>query len=96
MLDVNGNMDQTWYKFFQYVAEIKLGGANGPTLANVAADVVTAKAQSTQAAVTSAAVTQQVQANAQALQATVEVAQTNGLSGSLQIPPVSRSPTMIL
>ena len=94
-VDINGQQTpvyidaSTWYRFLQYVAEIKLGGVNGPTLANVAADVVTAKSEASAAAIGQASIGQQVQANAQALAVTVEVAQTNSLAGADQIPPVS-------
>lgn len=84
----------TWYRFFQFVAEIKLGGVNGPTLANVATDVITGKAQTAAVVAQTAAITQQVQTNAEALVAVVEVTQQNDLSGSAQIPPVvTRAPT---
>ena len=78
----------TWYKFFTFVAEIKLGGVNGPTLTNVADDVVLAKAQVSNVVSEQAVVTQQVNANAEALKVTVEVAQGAALAGASQIPEV--------
>lgn len=80
--------DPTWYRFFQFVAEIKLGGRSGPTLP----DVVTAitDTQTTAATATASVVTlqQQTSANAEALAATVQVAQNNSLAGAGQIPRV--------
>ena len=78
----------TWYKFFTFVAEIKLGGVNGPTMTNVADDVVLAKAQVSTVVAEQALVTQQVQANAEALKVTVEVSQGAALAGAEQIPDV--------
>lgn len=84
--------DPTWYRFFQYVAEIKLGGANGPTLTSVA-ESATSTAETAAAAQTQvSALTQQSQTNAEALAAVRQVAQDNSLSGAEQIPPVQLSP----
>lgn len=80
--------DPSWYRFFEYMAETKLGGKAGPTLPAVVTaltDTQTTSAAST-AAVT--AVQQQTQANAEALFVTREVVKLNGLTGSEQIPNV--------
>jgi hypothetical protein len=64
----------------------KLGGAAGPTMADIAANVESSQAAVTQTIATVTAVSEAVTQNAQVLQATVEVAQNNSLSGSANIP----------
>ena len=80
--------DPAWYRFFQFVSEVKLGGRSGPTLPDVVTSITTTQ---TTAAAASASVTtlqQQTTANAEALAATVQVAQDNALTGASQIPEV--------
>ena len=81
----------TWYKFLTYFVDVYLGGLSGPTLQSVADDVIATKQAASAATEQAQAVTQQVNANAEALKATVEVVQSNSLSGAAQIPtPVLR------
>lgn len=88
--------DPTWYRFFQYVAEIKLGGANGPTITEVA-DNAAATAQNAATTQTQiSAVIQQGQTNAESLQAAIQVVQNSSLPGSDQIPPPQLSPYEVL
>lgn len=84
--------DPTWYRFFQYVAEIKLGGANGPTLTAVAETAATTAQTAASASTQVSAIAQQTQTNAEALAAVKQVAQDNSLSGAEQIPNVQLSP----
>ncbi len=79
---------QSWFQFFDYVVNTLLGGPSAPTLADVTTAVTTASAQSASSAATVTAVSQQVQANAESLAATVQVAVNNSLTGAAQIPPV--------
>lgn len=84
--------DPTWYRFFQYVAEIKLGGVNAPSIPAVAS-ATTAIAETAASAQTQvSAVIQQGQTNAEALAAARQVLQDNSLAGADQIPPVQLSP----
>lgn len=84
-------MNPTWYRFFQFLSETKLGGATAQTIPEIVASVVATIEQS---AVTSASLTsvaQQTQANADSLSATVQTVQTAALPGSESIPPVQTS-----
>jgi hypothetical protein len=77
-----------WFRFLHDQFEQRLGGAQGDSIADISTTVVDTRAQAITAQNGVAAVTQQVNANAQALAATVQVAQTNSLAGASQIPPV--------
>ncbi len=91
--NVNGTpvyMDQTWYRFFQFVSEIKLGGAEGQTIPDIVASVVAALSASATTSAAVAITSQQTQANAEALAATVQVVQTAAIPGADQIPPVQQ------
>lgn len=85
-------MQPEWYRFFQYLTETVLGGANGSTLPDVAASVTYAEAQSIATAAVTKALAQQGAANAQSLSAVVQVAVASALPGSAQIPPVQLYP----
>lgn len=76
-----------YYGFLHTVAEQKLGGINGSTLPDVVTAVETTISQAADVSSTTAAVAQQVQANADALAATIAVAQNNSLVGANDIPP---------
>jgi len=95
--DRNGGIrvrnNPVWDRFLRMWWQDRMGGDAGPTMAEVQTNVVETKTAAVNAAATAQAVTVQVNANAEALAATVEVAQTNGLSGSESIPPVVRRTT---
>lgn len=78
----------SWYKFFQYIAEIKLGGANGASVPELVASLTATQATSATVEALTNAVAVQAQTNAEALSATVEVVNNNALDGADQIPPV--------
>lgn len=80
----------TWYRFFQFVADVRLGGADGATIPDIVAAVVSSLSQSATTAAVASITAQQTQANAEALAATVQVVQTASLPGSTQIPPVQQ------
>jgi hypothetical protein len=84
-----GLMSVPWYKFFSFVAEVKLGGASAPTVTDLASNVVDVKTEAVAANATAAAVATQAAANAVALEATKQVVVNNSLTGSTQIPPVT-------
>lgn len=77
-----------WFRFLHDQFEQRLGGTQGDSIPDLSSTVVDTRAQAIDAVTGVAAVTQQVNANAQALAATVQVAQNNSLAGSSQIPPV--------
>lgn len=77
-----------WFRFLHDLFEQRLGGAQGDSIPDLSTTVVDTRAQAITAINGVSAVSQQVDANAQALAATVQVAQTNSLAGSTQIPPV--------
>ena len=80
--------DPSWYRFFEYMAEYRLGGKQGPAITEV---VTAVEATQTTAAASSTTVTelqQQTQANAESLAVVREVAINNSLVGSGLIPAV--------
>lgn len=81
-------MNVQWYRFFSYLAEVKLGGVQSATLPDIQSTVVTAQEQASTAAAAAVGVQQQVVNNAEVLATVVEVAQNNSLSGASQIPRV--------
>lgn len=89
LVDAKGLMTLPWYKFFEFVANIKLGGPAAPTVTDLSANVVSVKADAVAANVAAAAVATQAASNAIALEATKQVVVNNSLPGSAQIPPVS-------
>jgi hypothetical protein len=84
-----GLMSVPWYKFFSFVAEVKLGGASAPTVTDLSNNVITVKSEAVAANVTAAAVATQAAANAVALEATKQVVVNSSLAGAAQIPPVT-------
>ncbi len=90
--DGSVRIDPVWYRFLDFVANVQLGGPNAPTVADLNTATISTRDQAISAQTSVAAVGNQVNANAQALGAVVQVAQTNSLSGATQIPPVSYTP----
>jgi hypothetical protein len=85
-------MEPSWYRFFQHVADVRLGGRAAPSLPDVVTTVETTQAAAVQSGQQVSALTQQSQANAEALSVVVQVAQNNSLTGADQIPPVILNP----
>lgn len=85
-------IDPNWWRFLHDLFEQRLGGTQGDSIPDLTTTVVDTRAQAITAQTSVSAVSQQVDANAQALAATVQVAQNNSLTGSGQIPPVVYSP----
>lgn len=81
-------IDPNWWKFFHDQFEERLGGTQGASIPDLSTTVVDTRSQAITAQNGVAAVSQQVDANAQSLGAVVQVAQNNSLTGSKQIPPV--------
>jgi hypothetical protein len=84
-------MSQPWYRFFQEIAENRLGGIEAATLPQVVTTQVQTQAQvvSVQSGVSS--VGQQVSAVTDAVNTATQVAISNGLAGADQIPVVSNN-----
>lgn len=80
--------DPSWYRFFEYISETRLGGKQGPSISSVV--TVVTDVQTTAAASTTAVteLQQQTQTNAEALAVVREVAVNNSLTGAGQIPQV--------
>jgi hypothetical protein len=78
----------TWYRFFDFICNVQLGGPQAPTIADLSTATISTKTQAIAAQTSVADVSQQVNANAQALGAVVQVTQVSSLPGSNQIPPV--------
>lgn len=81
-------MNPDWFRFLHDLFIERMGGPQGDSIPDISTTVVDTRAQAISATNGVAAVTQQVNANAQSLAATVQVAQNNSLAGSSQIPPV--------
>lgn len=77
-----------WYRFFNTVANVKLGGINGATVPDVASTVTATIETAAAAEAQVAAVTQQVQTNAEAAYVMRNVIKQASLAGSDQIPEV--------
>jgi hypothetical protein len=84
--------DPAWYRAFQHVFEVKIGGRFAPSLPDVVTTVETAQAAAVQNSQQVGALTQQSQANAESLSVARQVLQNNALPGAAQIPPVVLSP----
>jgi hypothetical protein len=85
-------MDPAWYRAFQHLFEVKLGGRSAPSLPDVVTTVETTQAAAVQSGQQVGALTQQSQANAESLNVVRQVVQNNALTGAAQIPPVVLNP----
>lgn len=85
-------MEPAWYRFFQHVADVRLGGRAAASLPDVITTVETTQAAAVQSGQQVSALTQQSQANAESLNVVRQVVQNNALVGAGQIPPVVLSP----
>ena len=85
-------MDPAWYRAFQHMFEVKLGGRSAPSLPDVVTTVENTQAAAVQSGQQVSALTQQGQANAESLNVVRQVVQNNALAGSAQIPPVVLNP----
>lgn len=86
MADGTVLIDPTWYRFLDYIANVQLGGPTGPTMGDISSTLGSTRNSAISAENAVSVVAQTVNANASSLAATVQVAQTNNLSGSTQIP----------
>lgn len=77
-----------WFRFLHDMFEQRLGGSQGDSIPDISTAVVSTRDQAIAATNGVSSVSQQVNANAQTLAATVQVAQNNSLAGAAQIPPV--------
>jgi len=84
------SISKDWYRFLHDFFN-KMGGPQGASIDDLSTTVVATREQAIVATNGVAAVSQQVDANAQSLAVTVQVAQNNSLAGSSQIPPVTYS-----
>jgi hypothetical protein len=87
----DGTMTDAWYRFFDFLANVKIGGPAASTLPDVASAVVTVQEQAATVAQSAAGLEQQVAQNAESLGATVEVAKNNSLTGASSIPTPQRT-----
>lgn len=85
-------MDPAWYRAFQHLFEIKIGGRFAPSLPDVVTTVESTQAAAVQSEQQVGALTQQSQANAESLNVVRQVVQNNALTGAAQIPPVVLNP----
>lgn len=85
-------MEPAWYRFFQHVADVRLGGRAAASLPDVITTVEATQTAAVQSGQQVSALTQQSQANAESLNVVRQVVQNNALVGAGQIPPVVLSP----
>lgn len=83
-----GKWTPEWERFVYDFFENQMGGINGPSMAEVQANVVETKAAAISASVATSAITEVVVANAEALAVAVQVSQNAALDGADQIPEV--------
>jgi len=86
-------IDPAYWRLFRHMWDDRLGGMSGPSMGEVQTNVEATKAQAVNAVVTAAAVEQLATTNAEALKATVQVAQNAGLAGASNIPEVVLRPS---
>ena len=79
-----GLISAQWDRWLSDVADVRLGGALGPTITQVQANVVETQSVATTA---SAAITQSLEQNAATTAALLEVIQVANTPGSAEIPP---------
>lgn len=94
LVGADGLMSWEWYRFFQYVAEKRLGGPTAPSIMDLSSNVIAAKSDAATANANTAALAVQTQTNAEALEVTRQVVVNNNLPGAVQIPPVDRDFTL--
>lgn len=82
-------VNPNWYRVLDYVVNTQLGGLTGPTLGDITTTVDATRSSAIDAQNAVSVVAQTVNANANALAATVQVSQTNALTGASQIPRVT-------
>ncbi|MGL4649955.1 MAG: hypothetical protein ACRC1H_11145, partial [Caldilineaceae bacterium] len=80
--------DPAWYRFFEYIAETRLGGKQGPAIPAIATVVNEVQATAAASSTVVTELQQQTQANAESLSVVREVAINNSLTGAGQIPQV--------
>ena len=88
----DGTMAPAWYRFFDYLVNQKLGGAQAPTITDMSTSVASAQAAVTSQVATVAAIDAKTVQNASALAATVEVLKAAAVPGAAQIPLVDTAP----
>jgi hypothetical protein len=85
-------MDPAWYRAFEHLFNVKIGGRFAPSLPDVVTTVESTQAAAVQSGQQVGALTQQSQANAESLNVVRQVVQNNALTGAAQIPPVVLNP----
>lgn len=87
-----GRPTRRFYQFMREVAENRLGGPQGQTVPQVATSVASTQTAVVEAVSFAQQVGQYAQGVAATVQATVEVAQTEGLAGAESIPETPSTP----
>jgi hypothetical protein len=86
VLDGSGRMSPPWYRFFQEIAENRLGGIDAPTVPEVVTTTVQTQSQVIGVQTGIQSMGQQVSAITDTVNTQTQVAQNSNLSGSSQIP----------
>lgn len=86
-VDANGNWNPAVYKALKYLFEEVIGGIDAPTLPQLRTDVTSTQVQVSATTNYAKQVSQYAQGIAATAEATAQVTQDSGLSGSGSIPP---------
>jgi len=89
-------IEKAWYDALDYVFNRQLGGIAGPSLSDITTTVDSTRTSAIDAQTAVSQVAATVNANAEALSATVQVTQNSSLPGATQIPPVVRAKGALL
>ena len=92
VLNTDGSMNPMWYRFFDFLVNQKLGGADAPSVTDLANTASTTQAAVTSQVATVAAIDAKSTQNAQALSVAVEVIKFAALFGAGMIPAVDTAP----
>ncbi len=79
-------LDESWFRYFRFLGQHKLGGAGFPSLPEVVTQSQLTSAIASSSAAITAAQDQQAAANAQALEALRQIVET--LASTASVPPV--------
>ena len=92
VVDSKGYITHDWKLYFKFLDNQFLEAGNGPTLPDVIAAITTAQSNTVVSEQTAASLLQQIGANAQTLQALLEVVRATAAPGVEQVPPVQLAP----
>lgn len=87
VIDDSGMINNGWWNWFSFINGVFLAARSNPTLSDVIASIASIQGNNSTTEASIAALMQQTAANAQAVQAVIQVVQTAALPGATQVPP---------